>query len=69
MIPQAMRTAQGHTSLGCIGNRVYTGLGDTELYFTIPGSRLPDVVARLETVIHANRELQQYHEGRRTTLA
>jgi hypothetical protein len=64
MIPQAMSTARGNTSLGCIGNRVYTGLGDAELYFTIPGSRLPDVVAKLETVVHANRELQQYHERR-----
>jgi len=27
------------------------------------------VVAKLETVVHANRELQQYHEGRRATLA
>lgn len=34
MIPEAMRSAQGNTSLGCIGNRVYTGLGDAELYFT-----------------------------------
>jgi uncharacterized protein (DUF169 family) len=69
MIPQALSTARGTTSLGCIGNRVYTGLGDAELYFTIPGSRLPDVVAKLETVVHANRELEHYHEGRRATLA
>ena len=69
MIPEAMNTARGNTSLGCIGNRVYTGLGDAELYFTIPGSRLADVVARLETVVHANRELEQYHQGRRATLA
>ena len=54
MIPQAMSAARGNTSLGCIGNRVYTGLGDAELYFTIPGARLPDVVAKLETVVHAN---------------
>ena len=69
MIPQAMSSARGTTSLGCIGNRVYTGLGDAELYFAIPGERLPEVVAKLESVVHANRELQQYHEGRRTALA
>jgi uncharacterized protein (DUF169 family) len=68
MIPEAMNTARGNTSLGCIGNRVYTGLGDAELYFTIPGSRLADVVARLEAVVHANRELEQYHQNRRATL-
>jgi uncharacterized protein (DUF169 family) len=69
MIPEAMNTARGNTSLGCIGNRVYTGLGDTELYFTIPGPALADVVAKLETIVHANRELEQYHQARRATLA
>jgi uncharacterized protein (DUF169 family) len=69
MIPQAMSAARGNTSLGCIGNRVYTGLGDAELYFTIPGARLADVVAKLETIAHANRELEQYHRGRQASLA
>ena len=69
MIPEAMNTARGNTSLGCIGNRVYTGLGDAELYFTIPGPRLADVVGKLETIVHANRELEHYHQERRTTLA
>jgi len=68
MIPEAMRSARGNTSLGCIGNRVYTGLGDAELYFTIPGPRLADVVGKLETIVHANRELEQYHQGRRASL-
>jgi uncharacterized protein (DUF169 family) len=68
MIPEAMRSAQGNTSLGCIGNRVYTGLGDAELYFTIPGVKLGEVVDKLATIVHANRELQKYHEARRLTL-
>jgi uncharacterized protein (DUF169 family) len=68
MIPEAMRSARGNTSLGCIGNRVYTGLGDAELYFTIPGPRLADVVGKLETIVHANRELEKYHLGRRASL-
>src|SRR5262245_21167045 len=38
MIPQALTRPSGITSLGCIGNRVYTQLGDSELYFAIPGS-------------------------------
>jgi uncharacterized protein (DUF169 family) len=56
------------TSLGCIGNRVYTGMGEDELYFTIPGGRVGEVAERLETVMHANRELQKYHEARRASL-
>jgi uncharacterized protein (DUF169 family) len=68
MIPEAMRSVRGNTSLGCIGNRVYTGLGDDELYFTIPGARLGEVIAKLETITTANRELEQYHRQRRATL-
>ena len=68
MIPEAMRAARGNTSLGCIGNRVYTGLGDDELYFTVPGARLDEVVLKIETIVHANRELEHYHEGRRQAL-
>jgi uncharacterized protein (DUF169 family) len=68
MIPAVLAGSGGVTSLGCIGNRVYTGLGDDELYFTIPGGKIGEVVERLETVMHANRELQGYHEGRRASL-
>lgn len=68
MVPATLGGPGGVTSLGCIGNRVYTDLGDDELYFTIPGSRVGDVVERLESVLHANRELEGYHKGRRATL-
>jgi len=68
MIPAVLARPGGVTSLGCIGNRVYTGLGDDELYFTIPGGRIGDLVERLETVLHANRELEQYHQARRASL-
>ena len=68
MIPAVLEGPGGVTSLGCIGNRVYTGLGDDELYFTIPGARVGEVVERLETVVNANRELERYHEARRASL-
>jgi uncharacterized protein (DUF169 family) len=64
MIPEAMRSARGTTSLGCIGNRVYTGLGDDELYFAIPGPKVKEVVRKLETIIEANRILEGYHRAR-----
>ena len=68
MIPAVLEGPGGLTSLGCIGNRVYTGMGDDELYFTIPGGKVGLVVEHLETVLHANRELEKYHEGRRVSL-
>jgi uncharacterized protein (DUF169 family) len=65
MIPEAMQSVRGNTSLGCIGNRVYTGLTDDEMYFTLPGQSLPAVVDRLECIVRANRELEAFHESRR----
>jgi uncharacterized protein (DUF169 family) len=64
-LPQAMKTGQGVASLGCIGNRVYTGLGDDELYFALPGKAVRAVTQKLATIVHANRELEKYHQAHR----
>ncbi len=65
MIPQTQQTGAGATSLGCIGNRVYTGLRDDELYYAIPGERLGEVMERLQAIVQANLTLEAYHTGRR----
>lgn len=56
-------------SSGCIGNRVYTDLGEDELYVVIPGQDLAKVVDQIQTVATANAQLADYHRGRRQTLA
>jgi uncharacterized protein (DUF169 family) len=63
-IPAALQSDKGMSSLGCIGNRVYTGLGDDELYFVIPGSKVNDVVDKLETICNANSVLEKFHRER-----
>ncbi len=65
MIPQTLQTGAGTTSLGCIGNRVYTGLRDDELYYAVPGERLGAVIERLQAIVQANLTLEAYHTGRR----
>jgi uncharacterized protein (DUF169 family) len=57
------------TSFGCIGNRVYTGLGDDELYVVLRGSDLPRVADALRTIITANAALQSYANDRRSQLS
>jgi uncharacterized protein (DUF169 family) len=57
------------SSLGCIGNRVYTGLGEDELYVAVPGADLDKVAAALSTIVSANRALEEYARGRRAQLA
>lgn len=56
-------------SLGCIGNRVYTGLGEDEMYFVLRGKDVAEVADALTTIISANHALQQYATGRRAELA
>ena len=57
------------TSLGCIGNRVYTGLSDDDLYVAIPGADLPEVADALEVITSANAELNAYARDRRARLS
>ena len=68
----ALPAAMAHGSVvsaGCIGNRVYTGLGDGEMYVVVPWKNLSRVASELETVASANAQLVQYHHSRRESLA
>jgi uncharacterized protein (DUF169 family) len=69
MIPHASSTLTGVASVGCIGNRVYTGLGDHELYFTVAGSRLGQLLENLGSILTANAELERFHRRRAAALS
>jgi uncharacterized protein (DUF169 family) len=61
--------ARGVTaSSGCVGNRVYTGLEEDELYVAVPGRDLVCVAEATRTIVSANAELTEYHRQRRQTL-
>ena len=56
-------------STGCIGNRVYTGLPDDELYVAIPGREAVRIADEVATIAQANTALADYHHQRREALA
>jgi uncharacterized protein (DUF169 family) len=56
-------------SLGCIGNRVYTGLKEDEMYFVVRGQDLEAVAHALDVVVGANAALSDYAIDRRQTLS
>jgi uncharacterized protein (DUF169 family) len=56
------------TSSGCVGNRVYTGIGDEEMYIVLRGAELERVAAEIETILSANQILTRHHQERRRTL-
>jgi uncharacterized protein (DUF169 family) len=64
ILPESLQSNHATASFGCIGNRVYTGLGDDEGYYAIPGGRLKEVLAKLATIVEANRLLFQFHTER-----
>jgi uncharacterized protein (DUF169 family) len=57
------------SSLGCIGNRVYTGIADNQFYTVVAGSDLDVIAAELDTIVSANAKLAEYHQGRRAAIA
>jgi hypothetical protein len=68
----ALPAAMAHgavLSSGCIGNRVYTDLKESDLYIAIPGKDLELIAAELQTIIAANALLSDYHQQRRQSLA
>jgi uncharacterized protein (DUF169 family) len=64
ILPESLQSGLATASFGCIGNRVYTGLGDDEGYYAIPGAHVPEVVDKLATIVEANRQLHQFHMAR-----
>jgi len=57
------------SSLGCVGNRVYTAIPDDEFYTVARGSDLEQLMHELATVTAANVALAEYHRERRSALA
>lgn len=56
-------------STGCVGNRVYTGAEEGELYAAVPGKDLARLAEATATVSAANAKLREYHQGRRQQMA
>jgi uncharacterized protein (DUF169 family) len=67
-IPAVMQSGGAAASLGCIGNRMYTELGDDELYCAIAGSQLDTVAEKLATIVNANRDLERFHLARMSSV-
>jgi uncharacterized protein (DUF169 family) len=67
-IPAAMEKGTV-SSLACTGSRVYTGIGEDELFVVVPGDDLEKVAAALETITTANQAISDFAKGRRAQLA
>ncbi|HEV8700623.1 MAG TPA: DUF169 domain-containing protein [Candidatus Polarisedimenticolia bacterium] len=56
-------------SAGCTGNRIYTDVGEDEMYVAVPGGHLGRIADEAQTIATANARLSEYHRERRQALA
>lgn len=68
MLPLTLHGKIAGLSLGCKGNRVYTGLPDSEMYVAIPGEKWEAVAARVAEVVTANEAIETHHAGRKAAF-
>ena len=64
ILPQALQSGQATASFGCIGNRVYTGLGEDEAYYVLPAAHVSGIIEQLTILVEANRQLERFHRSR-----
>lgn len=69
ILPLTTTNGQMSISLGCKGNRTFTGLPDEEMYVAIPGDKWKAVIEKLTETHEANLAMGKYYSNRKTQLA
>lgn len=69
VLPLTVHTQAAAFSLGCRGNRTFTGLPDGELYVSIPGDRWPMVAAQIAKVHASNVAMGEYYSDKQARFA
>jgi uncharacterized protein (DUF169 family) len=64
-----MKTGKSALSLGCIGNRTFTGLPDEELYVAIPAAEWSGLVSKLTEIASANAAMQAHYRNHKAQFA
>ena len=53
-LPLAMQSGTAAMSFGCKGNRTFTGIDDSQMYFVVPGAAWQKVVDSLAATVESN---------------
>jgi uncharacterized protein (DUF169 family) len=64
-LPAALTKQDLITSAGCMGSRVYTDLGDDELYLIVPGRVLRKITDEVQLIADANSKMVEYYRKQR----
>lgn len=68
-LPLAKNTGMTSLSLGCMGNRTYTGLAAEDMYVCIPANHWESVVAGIGQIDKANGEMRAFYLERQAQFA
>jgi uncharacterized protein (DUF169 family) len=69
ILPLTMANGETSISLGCKGNRTFTGLPDEEMYVAIPGDKWDAVIEKFAEAHEANVAMEKYYLDRKTEPA
>jgi len=69
VLPLACGSGHAAISLGCAGNRTYTGLPASEMYVCVPGAKWDAVASQLAVVLSANEAISTYNRQRQAQFA
>ena len=69
VLPLTTTNGQTSISLGCKGNRTFTGLPDEEMYVAIPGDKWQAVIEKLTETHAANLAMEKCYSNRKTQFA
>jgi uncharacterized protein (DUF169 family) len=61
VLPLTLAGGAAAMSLACAGNRLYTGLGEDELYVSVPGSKWGAFKAALQQITAANQSMREVY--------
>jgi uncharacterized protein (DUF169 family) len=65
VVPTLNQGAPVAVSIGCIGSRIYTQMGDDQMVVGIRGDFLGEFATRLRTIVHANAVVRDEDAGRK----
>jgi uncharacterized protein (DUF169 family) len=69
VLPLVSKTGLASLSLGCMGNRTFTGLPDEELYVCIPSGHWSTVLTKSNEIGRANTAMKQFYQNRQIQFA
>ncbi|MBY0503686.1 MAG: DUF169 domain-containing protein [Bryobacteraceae bacterium] len=62
ILPYAKQSGGAALSFGCRGNRTFTGLADSEMYFALPGAHWPAFAQALDEILAADAKMSAHYQ-------